>query len=815
MPLFILSVYLQIKGLVYSYTMKKTNIGIRLSIVSVLVWVMGSLTLSAQSLTAHTTTEYDAYLDANTSSAMSVTTYSERQYEVYGFFKGKDSGGDVYGVAAIGDGEFFPIATGTSNSNATYLSSWLSAGVSKLSSSQSGGYGAEFPAKSDKMYQSGGVDLYAFNGKDVVFEYAQLKGTTIALKVKGYDQIAITEQSVKSVSKGRYFSVKINGVEATNTDGVVSATGINRFTLDPTIESTVTIEDAAGTSNNSNLGAFFSLRRIPQVVQAATMTVGANTYTADVVNTTDVHFTLSYADYMAYVTSLTPTINLITGGAYQTASDQTTPKDFSTPQNYVFTYDGKTYPYTVTVEHVAAATANDVTKFDYTYTLGSATTRSATISGNTIKVTLPYSMQAGKVNAALANSVNVNMEYSNLAVATSLSSGLTNSAATYSASGNVNLSTSNAPANQITITSEAGVAKTYDVTVDYDAPKTGKNILSFVFKDGADTLKQTSVFKEDETGASIEITIGADEDIDELTPSIVCSEMATINPASGVEKDFTNPLTYTVTAENGDSKQYKVTVKQDGTAPTITFVKPWEGDTTVILKGKIRIKFDEPVVTNGTTATAVLKTTGSSEYNQDIKATVKITSDTTAEFVYEGLKTLTNYTFTIEKNFFADLYGNKTSEAVLHFRTSDDTLHTKHLDYVTNMDGAEFERPSFIQGVEYNEDVVTMASSTNLSGAYEIQPGEQMVIKVESDCVMDVIAWATTNVTFTINGTTYTTNDNSQVYDNDGVEISNISISAKSTVTIDNISAETMYIPYISFGKSNITDEDAHCQTNN
>jgi len=45
-----------------------------------------------------------------------------------------------------------------------------------------------------------------------------------------------------------------------------------------------------------------------------------------------------------------------------------------------------------------------------------------------------------------------------------------------------------------------------------------------------------------------------------LTPVITVSEKATVSPASGVPQNFTSPVVYTVTAENGSTQKYTVTV---------------------------------------------------------------------------------------------------------------------------------------------------------------------------------------------------------------------------------------------------------------
>lgn len=49
-----------------------------------------------------------------------------------------------------------------------------------------------------------------------------------------------------------------------------------------------------------------------------------------------------------------------------------------------------------------------------------------------------------------------------------------------------------------------------------------------------------------------------------LTPTITISDGATVSPASGVAQDFTSPVTYTVTAEDGSSVTYQVTVSSSG-----------------------------------------------------------------------------------------------------------------------------------------------------------------------------------------------------------------------------------------------------------
>lgn len=63
-----------------------------------------------------------------------------------------------------------------------------------------------------------------------------------------------------------------------------------------------------------------------------------------------------------------------------------------------------------------------------------------------------------------------------------------------------------------------------------------------------------------ENPKTIVALVPAGTDVTSLVPIITISEKATISPASGVPTDFTNPVTYTVTAEDGSKATYIATV---------------------------------------------------------------------------------------------------------------------------------------------------------------------------------------------------------------------------------------------------------------
>jgi hypothetical protein len=81
-----------------------------------------------------------------------------------------------------------------------------------------------------------------------------------------------------------------------------------------------------------------------------------------------------------------------------------------------------------------------------------------------------------------------------------------------------------------------------------------KAITSFKFATPAATGTVT------ESDKKIAVTVPAGTNVTELVPTIAVSEKAAIDPNTGVKQNFTNAVTYTVTAEDGSTQKYVVTV---------------------------------------------------------------------------------------------------------------------------------------------------------------------------------------------------------------------------------------------------------------
>jgi len=65
----------------------------------------------------------------------------------------------------------------------------------------------------------------------------------------------------------------------------------------------------------------------------------------------------------------------------------------------------------------------------------------------------------------------------------------------------------------------------------------------------------------DEGAHSISLTVPATVDVTVLTPTITIADKATVSPASGTTQNFSNAVTYTVTAEDGSTQSYVASIQ--------------------------------------------------------------------------------------------------------------------------------------------------------------------------------------------------------------------------------------------------------------
>ncbi|WP_282144206.1 DUF5018 domain-containing protein [Cellulophaga baltica] len=215
------------------------------------------------------------------------------------------------------------------------------------------------------------------------------------------------------------------------------------------------------------------------------------------------------------LTTLSPVI-IHTGASISPESE--TSQDFTNPVIYTVTAQDQTIQeYTVTLT-VEGNEAKDITDFAIDGVDG-------IITGTNISVTLP----AG---------TNV----------TTLSSTVTHTGASVNPTSGVAQDFSSPV--EYTVTAADGTTKVYTVTVSLaPALSSDNNITSFGIDGVAGVI----------SGTTITITLPAGTDVSSLTPAIIHTG-DTVNPNTGIAQNFTNPITYTVTADNLETQEYSVTV---------------------------------------------------------------------------------------------------------------------------------------------------------------------------------------------------------------------------------------------------------------
>ncbi len=100
-----------------------------------------------------------------------------------------------------------------------------------------------------------------------------------------------------------------------------------------------------------------------------------------------------------------------------------------------------------------------------------------------------------------------------------------------------------------TVTAEDGSVTVYQVAVTVLPKSSAKEISACTF--GA-------LGRADIDGVSIHMAVPANQSLKTLAPTFTLSPFATLRPASGSVNDFTRPVNYTLTAQDGSTKVYQV-----------------------------------------------------------------------------------------------------------------------------------------------------------------------------------------------------------------------------------------------------------------
>lgn len=182
-----------------------------------------------------------------------------------------------------------------------------------------------------------------------------------------------------------------------------------------------------------------------------------------------------------------------------------------------------------------------------------------------------------------------------------------------------------------TVTAESGAKQEYVVTVEV-AKNSERSITEFKLAG----LNPEVLGTIDEAKKTIKLSVPFGTNIKELVPTVTTSKNATVTPATGVVQDFTKPVTYTVTSENGVKQAYVVTVeglqntekkitefKLVGLTPEVVGTIDEEKKTVTLLAPYgTNVKELTPALTLSTNATVAPATGLKQDFTQPVTYTV-------------------------------------------------------------------------------------------------------------------------------------------------------------------------------------------------
>ena len=382
---------------------------------------------------------------------------------------------------------------------------------------------------------------------------------TYTVTVNTDDPPASSAKNITSFSIGEQVpdSTVINNT--LNTITLTMPAGINLTGLAPliTVSAGATVSPASGQVRDFNTPVIYTVTAQDSTTRQYTVTVtSAASSTKDItsfsiagqmgsaiIGANTITLTMPFGTNLS---NLSPSITVSAGATVNPASGVA--QNFSNPRVYTVTaQDNTTKQYTVTVTAASASSAKDITGFSIPGQISNSTV----ISGNTITVAMP-------AGTTLTNLVPT----------------ITHTGASISpTSGSVQNFTS---PRTYTVTASDGTVKQYTVTVT-SAVSNANDIIAFsiIGQSGSAIIGPTTV--------SLSMPFGTN--LTNLSPTIAIPANASISPASGASQDFSNSVTYTVTAQNGTTKQYtvSVTAAQASAGKDITgFSIPGQTGITVI-----------------------------------------------------------------------------------------------------------------------------------------------------------------------------------------------------------------------------------------
>ncbi|WP_420885154.1 BspA family leucine-rich repeat surface protein [Aquimarina algiphila] len=177
---------------------------------------------------------------------------------------------------------------------------------------------------------------------------------------------------------------------------------------------------------------------------------------------------------------------------------------------------------------------------------------------------------------------------------------------------------------KFTVTAEDGTTKEYTITVTVlSAASTEKSITKFTTTEGIDGVI-------DESSKTIVVSLPSGTSKTGLKATAVISDKASISPDPTLATDYSKPVEFTVTAEDGTTQEYTVTVTVETANEGKPFVTTWETTTEnedIVLPTADQYKYKYTIDWGDGTVTTDTSGYGIHTYSKPGKYQVKIFGD--------------------------------------------------------------------------------------------------------------------------------------------------------------------------------------------
>ncbi|MBF0407394.1 MAG: DUF5018 domain-containing protein, partial [Candidatus Riflebacteria bacterium] len=403
--------------------------------------------------------------------------------------------------------------------------------------------------------------------------------------------VNISANTAKAITAFNFADLSVTGVinESAKTVTLTVPFGTDVTGLVPSITHTgSSISPNSGAAQNFTSPVTYTVTAANSSTQAYVVTVNISANTAKAItafNFADLSVTGVINESAKTVTLTVPfgtdvsgLVPSITHTGSSISPNSGVAQNFTSPVTYTVTAaNSSTQAYVVTV-NISANTAKAITAFDFS---SLSVTGIINESAKTVTLTVPFGTDVTGLVPSITHTG------SSISPNTGAAQNFT-SPVTY------------------TVTAADSSTQDYVVTVTVLA-NTAKAITAFNFAD----ISVTGVVNE--SAKTIALTVPYGTNVTALVPSITHTG-SSVSPNTGVARNFTNPVTYTVTAADETTQDYVVTVTvADGTSKTITafnFITP--SVTGVIDEGAKTIALTVPYGTNVTALVASITHTGSS-----------------------------------------------------------------------------------------------------------------------------------------------------------------------------------------------------------